>query len=303
MAKNDNLTDFLTDIADAIRAKKGTLGKINPQNFASEIASLGGEQTAVNAYGWTGHADVEGLTALGWDDYDIDYYQKFGVNWNEEDDDLHKVSDANKALRNISLSDVANYQTDLVYLPKIDLGSTKTLNGAFRNCYNLVAIPVLDTSKITNMGNMFRDCYSLVTIPMLDTSSATSMTYMFANCYSLISIPFLATTSVTTMTYMFNNCYSLTDVENLQVQGLSSTTSMFNECRTLKNVWLRGICSSVQFEDSNLLSKNSLLDLIISELTTTSITIKLAPFAYLKWANDPEVLEVLTQHPNISIAQ
>ena len=46
MAKNDNLGDFLTDIADAIRAKKGISGSINAQNFASEIASIstgGGE--------------------------------------------------------------------------------------------------------------------------------------------------------------------------------------------------------------------------------------------------------------------
>ena len=46
MAKNNNLTDFLTDVANAIRAKKGTTAKINPQNFASEIASIstgGGE--------------------------------------------------------------------------------------------------------------------------------------------------------------------------------------------------------------------------------------------------------------------
>lgn len=40
MAKTDNLTDFLTDIADAIREKKGTTGAINPQNFSSEIASI-----------------------------------------------------------------------------------------------------------------------------------------------------------------------------------------------------------------------------------------------------------------------
>lgn len=40
MAKNNNLTDFLTDIADGIRAKKGTTGTINPQNFRSEIASI-----------------------------------------------------------------------------------------------------------------------------------------------------------------------------------------------------------------------------------------------------------------------
>jgi hypothetical protein len=40
MAKNNNLTDFLTDVADAIRAKKGTTAKINPQDFSSEIASI-----------------------------------------------------------------------------------------------------------------------------------------------------------------------------------------------------------------------------------------------------------------------
>lgn len=40
MAKTDNLTDFLTNVADAIRAKKGTSDLINPQNFDSEIASI-----------------------------------------------------------------------------------------------------------------------------------------------------------------------------------------------------------------------------------------------------------------------
>ena len=40
MAKNNNLTDFLTDTANAIRTKKGTTAKINPQDFSSEIASI-----------------------------------------------------------------------------------------------------------------------------------------------------------------------------------------------------------------------------------------------------------------------
>ena len=40
MAKNNNLTDFLTDVADAIREKKGTTEPINPQDFSSEIASI-----------------------------------------------------------------------------------------------------------------------------------------------------------------------------------------------------------------------------------------------------------------------
>lgn len=40
MAKTDNLSDFLTDVANAIRTKKGTTGTINAQNFSSEIASI-----------------------------------------------------------------------------------------------------------------------------------------------------------------------------------------------------------------------------------------------------------------------
>ncbi len=40
MSKKDNLTDFLKDLADSIRVKKGTTDKINPQNFAQEISNL-----------------------------------------------------------------------------------------------------------------------------------------------------------------------------------------------------------------------------------------------------------------------
>ena len=61
MAKNNNLTDFLTDVADAIRTKKGTTAKINPQDFSSEIASIptgGGSATtpksSVNFYDYDG---------------------------------------------------------------------------------------------------------------------------------------------------------------------------------------------------------------------------------------------------------
>ena len=42
MSKQNNLTDFLTDVANAIRTKKGTTDLINPQNFSAEIAALSG---------------------------------------------------------------------------------------------------------------------------------------------------------------------------------------------------------------------------------------------------------------------
>ena len=43
MAKTDNLTDFMTDLANAIRAKKPNLtGPINAQDFSTEIESISG---------------------------------------------------------------------------------------------------------------------------------------------------------------------------------------------------------------------------------------------------------------------
>ena len=74
--KNDNLTDFIFDIAEAIRVKTGTINKINPQDFSALIMSI--TDTDIKAY--TGHADIDGLKSIGWDDTDIAYYQTYGVN-------------------------------------------------------------------------------------------------------------------------------------------------------------------------------------------------------------------------------
>lgn len=46
MARNNNLTDFLKDVADAIREKSNSSAPINPQDFPERIAAIetGGEQ-------------------------------------------------------------------------------------------------------------------------------------------------------------------------------------------------------------------------------------------------------------------
>ena len=40
MAKNNNLTDFVTDLAAAIRAKCKTTGTINPQDFSKFVGGM-----------------------------------------------------------------------------------------------------------------------------------------------------------------------------------------------------------------------------------------------------------------------
>ena len=60
--KQDNLTDFLTDVADAIREKKGTTEKMNPQNFSEEIKGLreGTWNLTIRQYGRLQQPETEG---------------------------------------------------------------------------------------------------------------------------------------------------------------------------------------------------------------------------------------------------
>lgn len=80
----NNLKDHLKEVADAIRAKKGTTDLINPQNFATEIEGIsgsGGEsdsnieyldvsgdgtaEIAVTTFAWLAKAYSEGMTVIG----------------------------------------------------------------------------------------------------------------------------------------------------------------------------------------------------------------------------------------------
>jgi surface protein len=288
----------------------------------TNVASSGGGS------GWTGHADAEGLKAIGWTDEDIEYYQQNGVNWNAEDDEYHKVTDDNKALYGVLTADnISTYKDRIVYLPKIDTSAKTNMSQMFNYCYSLVAIPQLDTSKVadmnsmfsncsslvsipqldtsnvTSMSQMFNYCYSLVSIPQLDTSNVTNMSYMFDRCYSLVSIPQLDTSNVTNMSYMFDRCYSLVSIPQLDTSNVTSMSQMFNYCYSLTTANLKNVKLAYELNYATKLTKESLLYLINNEAATSAITIKLASYAYERLANDADIVAALAAHPNISISQ
>lgn len=232
MAKN--LKTICKDIADAIRTVKNSEDLINPQDFSEEILSISGGSTAVK---WTGHADAEGLRAIGWTDEDIAYYQANGVNWNEEDDEYHKVSDDNKALYGVlTYNNIYTYKDRIIYLPKIDTHNVTNMESKFSDCLSLVGIPQLDTHNVTSMSRMFYNCFSLVSIPHLDTHNVTSMGSMFYDCNSLVNIPQLDTHNVTSMNSMFYDCNSLVGIPHLDTQNVTGMVKMFNGCLSLVGI-------------------------------------------------------------------
>ena len=322
MSKENNLTDFLTDVADAIRNKKGTTDKINPQDFSDEIKSI---KTSTSM--WTGHADVEGLKAIGWDDEDIAYYQEHGVNWMEEDDEYHKVSDDNKALYGVLTADnIQEYKDRIVYLPKIDFSGVKsaykrfsdctkmvaipmidTSNCAyfyyfFYNCYSLTCIPRLDTSKATNVGSMFRFCNSLTYVPNLDIKNATSVNRMFTNCIKLRDIPILDYENATDIEGLYSSNYSVICIPNIIDTKGTPCSNIVSECVNITNVKLKNINSNLNIKSSQTLSKTSLFYIINNEAATSAITITINAQVYTRLSTDPDILEALANHPNVSLA-
>lgn len=301
-------------------------GKPAGDVFADYPEQILGIQTGGGS-GWTGHADVEGLKAIGWTDEDIAYYQQYGVNWNEEDDAFHKVPEDNKALYGvINIGNVKQYKDILVYLPKIDMTGVTSLLSKFDSFYSLVAIPLLDTSKVTNMYSTFSNCYSLVFIPPLDTSSVTNMSYLCHSCYSLLFISPLDASKVATMSYLLYNCYSLISAALLNTSNSATVSNIFYSCRSLVSITefdfsnatiattsfsncsslrfcnIRNLKGSVNISATSLLEKSSLLYMIENASSVSSCTIKLSAHCYNKYSSDPDVVAALSAQPLVSLA-
>lgn len=215
MAKTDNLSDFLTDVANSIRTKTGTTEQINAQDFSDKILNIpsSGENTLKNL-----------LDATKSSQYLFNKYSGTSVDGLIQPNDTENVTDIESMFRGCS---------NLTEIPLLNTSNVTNMNNLFFECPKLTSIPQLDTSKVTGMANMFYNCYKLTTIPQLNTSNVTTMFWMFYGCYDLTSIPLLDTNKVENMIGMFSECHSLTSVPQLDTSKVTNTSRMFASCRSL----------------------------------------------------------------------
>ena len=194
MARTDNLTNFLTDVADAIRTKKGTSETIKASDFDTEIENLpsGGGGLDWSAIGYDGTPQVIK------DGYD--YAIEIKNNWVPNSD-----------LRGKFYNDI-----NLKIMPLVDTSNATSMYGMFENTKGLVQLPLLNTSKVTNMTNMFYNS-GISTIPLLDTSNVTSMIDMFSNVGSLTN------ESLDNILQMCINATSYAKTKKLSQLGLKSS--------------------------------------------------------------------------------
>ena len=192
MAKTDNLSDFLTDVANSIRTKTGTTEQINAQDFSNKILSIQSESTLKKLL------DATKST-----------YYLFYIYRGTSVDGLIQYSDTENVT---SISNMFVGCSNLTTVPLLNTSNVTDMTYTFENCKALTTIPLLDTSKVTNMGYMFNNCQVLTSIPQLNTSNVTNMGSMFYNCTSLTAVPALDASKVTDMSGMFYNCTNLKSI-------------------------------------------------------------------------------------------
>ena len=209
MAKDNNLGDYLADIADSIRAKKGTTEPINAQDFASEIASIeggsGGDDSAV----------VDGIlegavTSLRSSATSLRAYVLRGVSKLVSVDLPNVTSVGDNALYDVGLTEL--------YLP----ACTKVGGTAICYCNSLVKI---DLPKCTSLGSYaFRDNKLLanVSLPALTTLSQNA----FYNCDALVKINLPKVTTINASAFYGSANFATLILGASSVATLSNTNAL-----------------------------------------------------------------------------
>ena len=196
MARTNTLGNFLTDVAEAIRTKKGTSETIQASNFDTEIVNLpSGGDLDWSAIGYD--STPEFIIGI------YNYAKNIKDNWNDNITSLYQKF---------------KYDTNLYIMPLVVTDNVVTFENAFNSCSNLVTIPLLNTNNVRNFTSCFISCTFLKNVPLLNTSSALDMTNMFTYCYTLTD------TSLDNILQMCINATSYTGIKTLVRLGISNTS-------------------------------------------------------------------------------
>lgn len=223
MARIDNLTNFLTDVAVAIKDKKGITETITPANFDTEIASI---ETGGNSY------KIE----------DGRYFFYQGARLSELDN-IAAVS----AFKDCSSMFSQTRNKTTINVKNLDMSHATKIDGMFQGCFELTNLDFSswNTPNLTSMRGVFNGDSKLKTINFknVDTSKVTDMSSLFLGCSALtnLDISTFNTSNTTSLAQMFSGCSALTalDLSGWDTSKVTNYEGTFMSCKNLQELDIR----------------------------------------------------------------
>ena len=252
MARTDTLTNFLTDVASAIKTKKGDQTDILASNFDTEIANLPSGGDASEYFVMTGidttnpkiNMQLKKIPAMSLSNSVTSLNQMFNGCTSLQEVDVSLFTKSGITNMGSMFYNCENLET-ITGFEEIDTQAVTTFGSLFYNCKKLVDVDLsnLDFTAVTNIGNMFYHCDSMETISLgVVGGSVTDMNGIFNYCENVteINLPNFTGASLTStgISNLCGYCYELVEV-NLPELGTTTVNNlgaMFRECRKLKRV-------------------------------------------------------------------
>lgn len=303
MARTDNLKNYLTDVADAIREKTNTTDKIKASEFDTKIREISGAgeqwEWALNNvinFGSANPTFFRGNTYLKvLPNYFEDKCLEI-IDWSGAFSECTNLTEAN-----INTSNGTNFSSIFYNCSKLinvintgDFSKGLDFTNAFRNTRvtddvvqkfsfdsitngfamfgygtKITQLPKFNHETITNMGEMFWQSFlSDLGTEDLNFPNVTNAAWVFGET-QITKVPNLSFPNATSVQGIFKDCQKLTSVVNFNIPNAINVEEAFNGCTNLTTI---GVLSIPKVQTFNNLFYNCKVLESIEQFNVSSAT-------------------------------
>ena len=260
MARTDNLKNYLTDVANAIREKTKTTDKIKASEFDTKIREISG---ASEQWEWALNNVINFGSAnptyfRGWTYLKVlpNYLEDKCLeitNWGNAFDSCTNLIEANiNTINGTNFSSIFYNCSKLINVINTgDFSKGLDFTNAFRNTrVTDDAVQKFSFDSITNGSAMFGYGTKITQLPKFNHETITNMGEMFWQCsLSDLGTEDLNFPNVTNAEWVFGET-QITKVPNLSFQNTTSVKGIFRDCQKLTSVANFNIPNATNVEEA-----------------------------------------------------
>lgn len=235
MAKNNNLTDFLTSLADKMRSLLNSEEKINPQTFEDKLSEIYEKQRGDF---WDCFQNFGKRKDYSYAFKNGDYGFAENVGWCKENwkpkYDITPTS-AKEMFRNFLMrGDIAEYLKNLGIT--LDFSQCTNFEMAFYNSFINGTLPTVDMTSATTTTNAFRGCNAQKVEKIIFAEDKTYSSDMFSGNCKIQTVVFegVLSSSINVSGTQFNHDTLISLINVLKDYSKTTTTKTLTLGDTLK---------------------------------------------------------------------